>query len=282
MPDVFKGRVAVVTGAGSGIGRALALDLASRGALLAVCDIDADEVEATADMVRDRGAQAIADRLDVSDRAAFAKFADRVVGHFGAVNQLYNNAGIASQSAPFVEAEIALFDQVLSVNLDGVVNGTRAFLPHLIASGEGHLINISSLNGLMAQPHMASYVTSKFAVRGFTEAVRQEMIYHDRPVEVTLVHPGGVATRIASRTLEGIGALPPEKQAEAREQIRIYEQKFLALPAETAARQILDQMARGRRRIVLTGRAKFLDVMVRLLPESYVGLVAKKARKMVE
>lgn len=282
MPEVFRARVAVVTGAGSGIGRALALDLASRGARLAVCDIDAAEVEATADMVRDRGAQAIADRLDVSDRAAFAEYADRVVGHFGSVNQLYNNAGIASRSAPFVETEIAQFDQVLSVNLDGVINGTRAFLPHLIASGDGHLVNISSLNGLMAQPHMASYVTSKFAVRGFTEAVRQEMIYHDHRVEVTLVHPGGVATRIASRTLEGIDQLASETQAEARERIRIYEEKLLTMPAEIAARQILDQMARGRRRIVLTGRAKSLDVMVRLLPEAYVALVAKRIRKMLD
>lgn len=199
MKDIFKDRVAVVTGAGSGIGRALALGLAERGAHLALSDIERDPVHETARLASEKGVEAITDTLDVTDATAFAAYADKVLERFGRVNQLYNNAGISSGNDPFAEMPADHFDRVMAVNLGGVATGTRLFLPHLIASGDGHLVTISSLNGLMAQPHMSPYVTSKFAVRGLTEAIRQEMIADGHPVEVTVVHPGGVATQIAAR-----------------------------------------------------------------------------------
>ncbi|GAB2779620.1 SDR family NAD(P)-dependent oxidoreductase [Halomonas shantousis] len=282
MSDIFQGRVAVITGAGSGIGRALALELASRGARLALSDVEADAVRETAAMAEAKGAEAAHDVLDVADRAAFAAYAQQTLDRFGRVNQLYNNAGISPRNDTFLETDPADFDRLLSINLDGVLTGTRVFLPYMIASGDGYLVNISSLNGLMAQPHMASYVTSKFAVRGFTEAIRMEMIYEHHPVEVTLVHPGGVATQIASRKAAEIDDLPPEKQTAARKRLRIYQETLLTMPAETAAREILDGMAKGRRRIVLTNKAKRLDLMIRMLPERYVGIVAEKMRELFD
>ncbi|RLQ86830.1 SDR family NAD(P)-dependent oxidoreductase [Notoacmeibacter ruber] len=279
MSNIFRDRVAVVTGAGSGIGRALSLGLAQRGAKLAISDIEEGPVEATANMARDNGADVIADRLDVTDRAAFSAYSERVVAAFGRVNQLFNNAGIASRNDPFVEMPAEQFDRVISVNLDGVVNGTRVFLPHLIASGEGHLVTISSLNGFMAQPHMSPYVTSKFAVRGLTEAIRQEMLYDGHPVEVTVVHPGGVATNIASRKASEIDQLPADKQAAARRRLKVYQEKLLTMPPEKAAAEILDGMERGRRRIILTSKAKRLDYLVRLMPSGYIPIVTKKLRE---
>lgn len=280
MKDIFRGRVAVVTGAGGGIGRALALELARRGAALALSDIDAASAQETAAMAAPLGVEAAADRLDVADRAAFAAYADRVLARFGRANMLFSNAGISPGADPFAAMPAEAFDSVMAVNLDGVLTGTRVFLPHLIASGDGHLVTISSLNGLMAQPHMSAYVTSKFAVRGFSEAVRQEMLHDGHPVAVTVVHPGGVATRIASRRAGEIDALPAEQQAAARRRLKVYQEKLLRMPPETAARQILDGMAKGRRRIVLTGQAKRLDLLVRLMPERYPVLVARQMKKL--
>lgn len=280
MKDIFKKRTAVITGAGSGIGRALALDLAERGAKLALSDVTLAAVQDTAAMARKAGVDVIADRLDVSDRAAFAAYGQRVLSHFGTVNMLFSNAGISPTNDTFADMPPEEFDTVMAVNLDGVLTGTRVFLPHLIASGAGHMVTISSLNGLMAQPHMSPYVTAKFAVRGFSEAVRQEMLHDGHPVEVTVVHPGGVATQIATRRSADIDQLPPEKQGAALRRMQVYQEKLLRMPPEVAAQQILDGMARGRRRIVLTGKAKRLDLLVRLLPERYPILVAKKMREL--
>jgi len=192
----FAGKVAVVTGAGSGIGQALAVELGRSGVSVAISDVDTDGLNVTEQRLKAIGAPVKTDRLDVTEREAFQLYADGVKEHFGKVNQVYNNAGIAHSG----DVEVTHFkdiERVMDVDFWGVVNGTKVFLPHLIESGDGHVVNISSVFGLFSVPGQAAYNSAKFAVRGFTEALRQEMILAKHPVKVTTVHPGGIKTNIA-------------------------------------------------------------------------------------
>src|SRR6201997_3868689 len=203
----FAGKVAAVTGAGSGIGQALALELARSGASVAISDVDTEGLAQTEEQLKAIGAPVRSDRLDVTEREAFQIYADQINKHFGKVNQIYNNAGIAYtgdiEVSPFKDIE-----RVMDIDFWGVVNGTKAFLPHLIASGDGHVINVSSVFGLFSVPGQAAYNSAKFAVRGFTEALRQEMVLAGHPVGVTTVHPGGIKTAIArnATAAEGLDA----------------------------------------------------------------------------
>ncbi len=184
----FAGKVVVITGAGSGIGRALALNLAGQGAKLAISDVDTIGLAETTRLVEAIGAEVKSDHLDVTQREAVLEYADAVVAHFGKVNQIYNNAGIAYHGT-FEKSEFKDFERVMDVDFWGVVNGTKAFLPHVIASGDGHIVNVSSLFGLLSMPGQSAYNSAKFAVRGFTESLRQEMLIAKHPVKVTCVHP---------------------------------------------------------------------------------------------
>ena len=189
-------KVVVVTGAGSGIGRALALDMAGRGALVAVSDWNEAGLAETVELLKNAGAREVrSDVLDVGDRAGFAAYALAVKDQFGRVDVVVNNAGV-SHTGPVTEMEYADFDWLMGVNFWGVVHGTKEFLPHLIASGDGHLVNISSLFGLISVAGSSTYNASKYAVRGFTEAVRMDMLLAGHPVGVTCVHPGGIRTGI--------------------------------------------------------------------------------------
>ena len=201
----FAGKVCVVTGAGSGIGQALAIELARSGAKLAISDVNLEGLADTEERIKAIGAPVKSDRLDVTEREAFELYADGVKSHFGKVNQIYNNAGIAFHG-DVEKSEFKDFERVIDVDFWGVVNGTKAFLPHLIASGDGHVVNVSSIFGLFSVPKQSAYNAAKFAVRGFTEALRQEMINDGRPVKVTCVHPGGIKTNIArnSEQVEGL------------------------------------------------------------------------------
>ena len=192
----FEDKVAVITGAGSGIGRALALTLATKGAKLALSDIDGEGLAETARQAKALGAEVKSDRLNVAEREAVLAYADAVVAHFGEVHQIYNNAGIA-YNGDVEQSDFKDIEKIMDVDFWGVVNGTKAFLPHLIASGDGHVINISSLFGLIAVPGQSAYNAAKFAVRGFTEALRQEMLVAKHQVKVTCVHPGGIKTAVA-------------------------------------------------------------------------------------
>ena len=261
----FTGKVAVVTGAGSGIGRALALALAARGAKLALSDIDEASAAETAKVASDLGVEAISGKLDVADRAAFLAYADEVATHFGVVHQIYNNAGIAF-SRTIVDSELSDYDRVLGINLFGVITGTKAFLPHLIASGDGHVVNISSLNGIMPQPELSAYCTAKFGVRGFTETLRMEMLQSRKPVKVLVVHPGGVKTNIANKAAEvelAAGKVPTEKELA---QQKLYNEKLLVLPPEKAAEIILTAVAKGKPRVMVGNDAKAIDLMIRIAP----------------
>src|SRR5579884_192900 len=201
----FAGKVAVVTGAGSGIGQALAIELARSGAKVAISDVNVEGLQETEERLKAIGASVKTDRLDVTEREAFLLYADAVKEHFGKVNQIYNNAGIAF-TGDIEASQFKDIERVMDVDFWGVVNGTKAFLPHLIASGDGHVINVSSVFGLFSVPGQAAYNSAKFAVRGFTEALRQEMVLAGHPVKVTTVHPGGIKTNIVrnSSAVEGV------------------------------------------------------------------------------
>jgi NAD(P)-dependent dehydrogenase (short-subunit alcohol dehydrogenase family) len=271
--STVDGKVCVVTGSGSGIGRALALELANRGARLALSDVNEAGLAETVEQVKMVGAQVHSQLLDVADRDAVRAYADAVVQHYGVVHQIYNNAGIAGSGATVLETEYAAYERILNVNLWGVINGTKEFLPHLIASGDGHVVNISSLNGIMGQPSLSGYCASKFAVRGFTESLRAEMITAGNRVNVSVVHPGGVKTNIATAAVveaENDGVLTPDHAARARR----YNEKLLKMPAAQAAKIIADGVEAGNARILVGNDARGIDVLVRVVPRLYPRLIA--------
>jgi NAD(P)-dependent dehydrogenase (short-subunit alcohol dehydrogenase family) len=272
-PEQKVGKVAVVTGAGSGLGRALAIGLARRGCRLALADLDPRGLAITRIRAEAVGATVSEAVLDVADRDAVRGFAADVAATYGVVHQLYNNAGIAG-GRRLLQASDEELDLVLGVNLGGVVNGTRAFLPHLIASGDGHLVNISSLNGLLAQPGLTAYCTSKFAVRGFTETVRAEMLADRHPVAVTVVHPGGVRTNIANASLELARAHGQTVTARDEERAAYYNSRLLTMDPVDAAETILRGVAARRSRIVVGAGARRLDRLTRLLPTAGPVLTA--------
>ena len=267
----FAGKVAVVTGAGSGIGQALAIELGRSGALLAISDVDTEGLKVTEDRLSAIGAPVKADRLDVTERERFLLYADEVKGHFGSVNQIYNNAGIAFtgdvEVSPFKDIE-----RVMDVDYWGVVNGTKAFLPHLIASGDGHVINISSVFGLFAVPGQAAYNSAKFAVRGFTEALRQEMMLARHPVKVTTVHPGGIKTAIARNATAAEG-LDTAGLAEW------FDTKMARTSPERAAQIILEGVAENKARVLVGTDAKILDIFVRVTGPGYHKALVALARR---
>lgn len=285
----IRGKVAAVTGAGSGIGRALALGLAARGARLAVSDVDHAGLAETVELLDRAGADVASAVVDVSDRGAVAKWAEQVAAGFGVVHQLYNNAGIGAPMTSVAETPYETYERILDINLWGVIQGTKKFLPHLIASGDGHVINVCSVNGFAARPRLSAYTTSKFAVRGFTDTLRAELVRDGRPVAVTTVYPAGVATKIADRVRTGpealalvtnaAGEVDRARAARLAQDSEVYNSELLKTPVEAAASQILNAVERRRAR-VLIGEARGLDRIVRLLPSRYVQLMVAFDKRM--
>jgi NAD(P)-dependent dehydrogenase (short-subunit alcohol dehydrogenase family) len=257
----FGGRVAVVTGAGSGIGRALALQLASAGARLALSDVDAAGLSETCSAAAARGATLRSDRLDVTDRAAVFGYADSVAAALGGVDLVINNAGVLHVGL-VLDSDIADLQRVLEVNFWGVVHGSMAFLPHLIASGRGNLVNLSSLFGLVPVPTQSAYVAAKHAVHGFTESLRIELRLAGHPVAVTCVHPGGVDTAIARRATRSPAAPRPSSGT------------VLRMPPEKAAATILRGVARDRARVLVGPDAAAVHLLSRLSLSAWPRLVA--------
>jgi NADP-dependent 3-hydroxy acid dehydrogenase YdfG len=269
----FAGKVAVVTGAGSGIGQALAIELARSGAKLAISDVNTEGLAATEERLKAIGAPVKADRLDVTEREAFELYADAVAEHYGKVNQIYNNAGIAF--AGDVEAsQFKDIERVMDVDFWGVVNGTKVFLPHLIASGDGHVVNISSIFGLFSVPGQAAYNAAKFAVRGFTEALRQEMAVAGHPVKVTTVHPGGIKTGIV-RNITTVDSIDKDELAEN------FDKKLANTSPQKAARIILDGVRKNRARVLVGPDAKALDLIVRATGSGYQRLFSTVMSRLV-
>ncbi|MGB0876429.1 MAG: SDR family NAD(P)-dependent oxidoreductase [Mycobacterium sp.] len=257
----FAGKVAVVTGAGSGIGQALAIELGRSGAHLAISDIDTEGLATTEDRLKAIGVQVKADRLDVTERETVQLYADGVAEHFGKINQIYNNAGIAFTG----DIEVAQYkdiERVMDVDFWGVVNGTKSFLPHLIDSGDGHVVNVSSVFGLFAVPGQGAYNAAKFAVRGFTEALRQEMALAEHPVKVTCVHPGGIKTAIARNATAAEGV-------DVEDLAQTFDRKLARTTPEQAARVILDGVRKNKARVLVGTDAKIFEIVVRAVGAGY-------------
>jgi short-subunit dehydrogenase len=268
----LAGKVAVITGANSGIGRALAELLATEGCHLALADINTDNLESIALDLRQHGARVSCHQLDVADRAAVFAFANTVLVDHGSAQLIINNAGVAV-SQTIAELSYADFEWLMGINFWGVVHGTKAFLPHLQKNNEGHIVNVSSIFGIIGMPTQGAYNASKFAVRGFTEALRQEL--STSKITVSCVHPGGIKTNIArsARFYQGIGG-----QRDACRAAADFE-KLARTSPEQAAKVIVDGIKAKRPRILIGGDARLLDWIQRVLPASYPKVLAKLLRK---
>ncbi|WP_182525902.1 SDR family NAD(P)-dependent oxidoreductase [Nocardioides dongkuii] len=270
----LDGKVVVITGAGSGIGRALAVNVAGRGALLAISDVNEPGLAETVDLVRAAGAREVrSDRLDVSDREAFAAYARSVVDQFGRVNVMVNNAGVAL-AGDFVDLDYDDIDWILGINLTGVLTGTKEFLPHLIASGDGHLVNLSSLFGLVSMPGQSIYNASKYAVRGMTEAIRMEMLTAGHPVGVTVVHPGGIKTAIARNARV---SATEDKDATAK----LFDKKLAKMTPERAAEIIVDGVLSNKARVLVGLDAHAVHQLGRVLGSRYQDVVARVSKRVM-
>ena len=268
----FDDRVAVITGAGSGIGRALALSLAGRGAQLAISDVDDRGLAETVELVKAVGAREVrSDHLDVADRAAFTAYAAAVAEQFGRVNLVVNNAGVAL-AGDLEDLEYADMDWIMGINFWGVVHGTKEFLPHLIASGDGHLVNISSLFGLVSMPGQSMYNAAKYAVRGMSEAVREEMLVAGHPVGVTVVHPGGIKTAIARNARYSA-------KEDGAESARFFDQKLARMTPEKAAGIILKGVETDKARVLVGIDAHAVHHLAKLLGSRYQDVVAKTSKR---
>lgn len=273
----FRNKVAAITGAASGMGRTLAIELAGRGCDLALSDVNEAGLAETAAAAARLGVKVTTTRVDVADRAAMHAWADQVVHDHGAVHMIFNNAGVAL-AAWLESVQPADFEWIMGINFWGVVWGTQAFLPHLKKAGEGHVINTSSLFGLLALPTQGTYNASKFAVRGFTESLRQELDFENCGVSATCVHPGGIRTNIAKA-----GRMDDSTRAKLGGDIEAIRARFDKLldstTAESAAKQILRAVEKNQRRVLVGYDAKFLDLAVRALGAAYQPVATWLAKR---
>lgn len=264
----LDGKVVALTGAGSGIGRALALECAARGARVAVSDIDPDLLAGTVELVERAGVRDLhAQVVDVADRGSVTGWADEVARSLRGVNVIVNNAGVAL-TGELQHLSQEDLDWIVGVNFWGVVHGTQAFLGHLIDSGDGHVVNLSSLFGLLSVPGQSAYNATKYAVRGLSEALREEMLVAGHPVGVTVVHPGGIKTSIA-RSGRYVGPQTDPDPA------RTFDEKLARTTPETAARVIVRGVLRNKPRVLIGADAHLLHHFARLTGARYQDVVAK-------
>jgi short-subunit dehydrogenase len=270
----YRDKLAVVTGAGSGIGRALALNLAGKGARLAISDVNTDTLADTVSACERLGAKVHSSRLDVANRQEFISYADEVIHDLGDVNLVVNNAGVALM-ATVEEMTWEDFDWLMGINFWGVMHGTKAFLPSLIASGDGALVNISSVFGFVGIPTQSAYNAAKFAVRGFTEALRQEMLIEGHPVSVSCVHPGGIKTNIAR------DARASEEREAGRDKVKDAADfaRVARTTPEQAAKIILRGVDKKKARILVGPDAYLFDAVARGTGSGYQRVVAAAAKR---
>ena len=266
----FNNKVAAITGAGSGIGQQLAVLLAKQGCHLALSDVNEEGLQKTLELVKETGVRTTLKKVNVAVLEEVRAWAKQVEQEHGQVNMIFNNAGVALGST--VEgASYEELEWIVDINFWGVVYGTKEFLPLIKKTGDGHIVNISSLFGLTAQPTQAAYNATKFAVRGFTEALRQELDIENAGVSALCVHPGGIRTNIANAakmndSIKSLG-MNPENSARSFN-------KLLRCPPEEAARQILAAVQKDKRRLLIGNDAKVIDLVQRLLPTGYQKMVA--------
>jgi NAD(P)-dependent dehydrogenase (short-subunit alcohol dehydrogenase family) len=262
MGGTFDHKVIALTGAGSGIGRALALDLAGKGAVLALADKDGEGLAETKRLLGNRPASVTV--LDVTDTHALTAWVDGAAAEFGRLDGIINNAGL-TVVAPFADTPRADFDRVMAVNFGGVVEGCRAAIPHLRKSDQAWLVNISSVFGLMGYPTQSAYNASKYAVRGLTEALYLELAVTDPNICVIRVHPGGVKTNVAVNS-KRIAALPGQR---TDLDFAAEFEKAAKTTAEQAAAIIVAGMEKKQHRVLIGRDARFIDLMTRLFPVNY-------------
>lgn len=256
----LSNKVAVITGAGSGIGQALAVGLAAKGCHIAISDVDESGLHETAGLVANKQVRLTTHVVDVADRDQMYQHARDVVDAHGHVNIVINNAGVALCDI-LEEVEYGDFEWIFGINFWGVVYGTKAFLPYLRKATAGYIINISSINGIISNPYNGPYCATKFAVKGFTECLSQELA--GTSIRVMVVHPGGIKTNIV-RKAKWVHL--PGKEFDSEKAIQIFEEKFFKTTAKEAARVIIEGIERNKERVMIGLDAKIMDRMVRLFP----------------
>jgi short-subunit dehydrogenase len=276
----IRGAAASVTGAASGIGRALAIELAARGCDLALADRNEAGLQAVAAEIGKANTpprKVTIHRVDVSEPGQIADFAQAAVAAHPGLNIVINNAGVALMGS-FNEIDQAQMDWLMNINFWGVVHGTRAFLPHLAKQREAHIVNLSSIFGIVGPPGQTAYAAAKFAVRGFSESLRHELQMADSPIKLSVVHPGGIATNIARNSRTGTGVTDNARRAESIER---FDNAARTTP-EVAAQTIANGIERNAPRILIGFDAKFIDLLQRLRPATYwkllAGIFNKRAR----
>jgi short-subunit dehydrogenase len=268
------GSAAAITGAANGIGRALALELAARGCDVALADVDeAGLASVAAEVQRKHQSKASVHRVDVSVPAQIEDFARDATAQHPRLNIVINNAGVALYGQ-FHEIDQSQMDWLFNINFWGVVHGSRAFIPHLQRQREAHIVNVSSIFGIIAPPGQTAYAAAKFAVRGFSEALRHELQTNKSPVRLSVVHPGGVATSIASNARVGVGVTDNLRRAEA---IDRFAEVAKTTPNE-AAQRIIYGIERNEPRILIGARR--LDLLQRFKPATYWASIARHIEKL--
>jgi short-subunit dehydrogenase len=272
----IPGAAAAVTGAASGIGRALALELAARGCDLALADRDEAGLQTVAGEIgRAHARKVTVHRVDVAEPGQIEDFAKAAVAGHPGLNILINNAGVALLGQ-FGEIEQAQMDWLMNINFWGVVHSTRAFLPHLQRQREAHIVNLSSIFGIIAPPGQTAYAAAKFAVRGFSESLRHELQMAASPVRLSVVHPGGVATNIARNSRTGAGVTDNARRAQSIER---FDAVARTSPAAAALR-IVQGIEKNQPRILIGNDARFMDLLQRLRPGTYWPVLARLIEKM--
>jgi short-subunit dehydrogenase len=274
----IRGAAAALTGAASGIGRALALELAARGCDLALADRDEAGLQSVAAETNRRHPQKVTVHpIDVGEPPQIEEFAQAAVAAHPGLNILINNAGVTLMGQ-FHEIDQAEMEWLMNINFWGVVHGTRAFLPHLSHCREAHIVNLSSLFGIIAPPGQTAYVASKFAVRGFSESLRHELQAAGSPVRLSVVHPGGVATNIVRNSRSGHGVTDNARRVQSIE-------RFEALAKTTpqaAALRIIAGIEKNQPRILIGSDARLMDLLQRLRPATYWAPIARRIEKMTK
>jgi short-subunit dehydrogenase len=271
----IRGAVAAVTGAASGIGRALALEFSARGCDLALADRDEAGLQSVAaEIAKNPSRKVSVHRVDVAEPKQIEDFAQGALAAHPGLNILVNNAGVALLGQ-FNEVDQAQMDWLMNINFWGVVHATRAFLPHLSRQREAHIVNLSSLFGLIAPPGQTAYAAAKFAVRGFSESLRHELQMAASPVRVSVVHPGGVSTNIVRNSRMGVGVTDNARRAETIER---FDTVAKTTPA-AAAQRIIAGIEKNAPRILIGNDARMMDLLQRVLPGTYWSVLARLIAK---
>jgi short-subunit dehydrogenase len=272
----IQGAAAAVTGAASGIGRALAIEFASRGADLALADRDeAGLREVAAEIARTSSRKVSLHRVDVGERNEIEEFAKAAISAHPGLNILINNAGVALLGQ-FHEIDQAQMEWLFDINFWGVVHSTRAFLAHLATRPQGHIVNISSIYGIVAPPGQTAYSSAKFAVRGFSESLRHELQAAESPVRLSVVHPGGVLTNIVRNMRMGSGITDNERRAQV---IELFDQFARTTPKDAALR-IIKGIEKNEPRILIGNDARFMDLLQRFRPATYWRVLAWRSERL--